>query len=153
MIAIDRRDPRPWPEATRCARSARRQTVRARCSNAPAGQPPGRMNRRSGGRSALEPSIAPSSRVTSSTSIAAFSTRAGNPVRGIGEHGAEREQDRAESASQYLVDVGAGRVRADEAQPGIQLVDVAVGLDTRGSAFDTRVPSNSPVSPSSPVLV
>ena len=48
-------------EAT-IARSARRQIVRATCSAAPAGDPPARMNRRSGGSSAsrlIDPALEP----------------------------------------------------------------------------------------------
>ena len=57
------------------ARSARRQTVRATCSAAPAGVPPARMKRRSGGMTASYSSIQRSSRATSSIETAAFVTR------------------------------------------------------------------------------
>ena len=41
---------------------------------------------------------------------------------------------------------------ADEAEPGVELVDFAVGVHAR-VVFSTRVPSKSDVSPVSPVRV
>ena len=74
------------------ARSARRQTVRATCSAAPACDPPARMKRRSGGSAASSASIHPSSRVMS----AGGDRRLRHPIRdlvsGIRQPRAEREQ-------------------------------------------------------------
>ena len=79
-------------------RSARRQTVRATCSAAPAGDPPARMKRRSGGRSASSRSIVRSRRATSASPSDALATRLGDRVGRIGELGAERRTGRAGSA-------------------------------------------------------
>ena len=119
-------------------RSARRQTVRATCSAAPAGAPPARMKRRSGGSSASSRSISCSSRATSSSPSAAFVTRGGDLVAGIGELGAEREQialnvhELRRRASASSAD-GAG-----EAEPGVELVDFAVRVDARVVFRDAR---------------
>ena len=60
---------RPSPTTRR---SARRHTVRATCSCAPATEPPGRMNRRNGGSSSSSPSIVFSSASTSPVVMAAL---------------------------------------------------------------------------------
>ena len=73
-------------------RSARRQIVRARCSDAATGLPPARMNRRSGGNSLSKRSITSSSRCASASVIARLRHAAGDLVAGIGEHRADGVQ-------------------------------------------------------------
>ena len=73
-------------------RSARRQTARATCSAAPAGLPPARMKRRSGGSSASNRSISllePRHIVVSERRLRDAS---GDLLAGIGQLRAEREQ-------------------------------------------------------------
>ena len=82
-------------------RSARRQTVRARCSAAAAGVPPGRMKRRSGGSSASSLSIQPSRRATSSRPDGDLRHARGDALA-PGRRAARRARtDRAGSAAQH----------------------------------------------------
>ena len=70
---------------------------------------------------------------------------------GIGEPRADREEV-ALNPFEHRLHVGIHTRGADAAEPRAELVHVAVGVDAR-IRLDTRVPSNSPVSPLSPVLV
>jgi hypothetical protein len=72
-------------------------------------------------------------------------------LAGIGELRTERKQVLLD-ANERLVQVGVQPGGTGEAEPGIQLVDVAVRIDPTVSLL-TRLPSNSDVSPASPVRV
>ena len=74
------------------ARSARRQIVRARCSAAPACDPPARMKRRSGGSADSSASIQPSSRAMSAGGDRRLRHAVRDLVAGIRQPRAEREQ-------------------------------------------------------------
>ena len=110
-----------------------------------AGVPPARMNRRSGGSSASSASIQPPSRAMSSARPPPSS-----PVRrsdATDPPGGAPTANRSRwICSSMRADVAAGLGARDESEPGVQLVDVAIGGDT-GSDFGTRVPSKSAVSP------
>ena len=118
-------------------RSARRQTARATCSAAPAGLPPARMNRRSGGNSASYRSITCSSRVTSSSPKRGLGDAGGQFFAGIGELRAEREQVLLET-HELGIDFGVGARRAGQAQEGVRLVDLAVRVNARLTLPDAR---------------
>ena len=92
------------------ARSARRQTVRATCSAAPAGAPPARMKRRSGGssRRSVDPALEPRDVLRRDRG---FRDASGDAVRRIGEPRAEREQV-ALDLLELRRDVAVGQVRA-----------------------------------------
>ena len=134
-------------------RSARRETVRARCSAAAAGLPPGSTKERNGASAALSRSISPSSRSTWAATMRSGSIRRRAPVVGRRQVGAEVEQVVLD-ARQHGVELrqGAG-VQAGEADAGVGLVDRAVGLDARVALRPPGAAGARPVVPSSPVRV
>ena len=111
-------------------RSARRHTVRATCSEAPAGVPPARMNRRRGVSSPSKRSISASSRSTSPLPRTVFETRAATASDRIGQLRAEREQV-ALNVDERNVDVLVETRRAHEPEPRVELVDFTVRVDAR----------------------
>ena len=76
----------------------------------------------------------------------------GELVGRIGQLRAEREQIALDVRRAPSSSVRIEPRRAGEAEPGVQLVDLAVRVDAR-IVLPTRVPSNSDVSPVSPVRV
>ena len=134
----ERAPDRPAARARPCGvRRGGRPCARRAARRRP-GVPPARMKRRSGGSSASSRSISCSSRATSSS-----------PIDGLGD--ARRRACRPGSAScapsanrsrwmcdELGVEVGVERRRADEAEPGVQLVDLAVRVDARVGLADAR---------------
>ena len=127
-------------------RSARRQTVRATCSAAAFGVPPGRMNGSSGSSSASPASIARSSSAMRASSMRAFSRCCAHLRRGRAWRAARRSRTgRAGSATSTSSMRGIGSTARAKPSDGVQLVDVAVGLDARmvlghaAAAEQTRV--------------
>ena len=130
-LEASRRRARPSP-----ARRGGRPSC-ATCSAAPAGDPPARMKRRSGGSSPSSASIQPSSRAMSSPVTAAFVTR--SAMRAPDRPAARRwRTGRAGSARASAPSPSSVQARDDQAEPGVQLVDVAVRGDARVRLRDPR---------------
>ena len=111
------------------------------------------MKRRSGGSSASNRSIScfePRDVVVADHRLG---DARGELVRRIGELGAEREQIALDRDDLGVEVRRRAATRAHEPEPGVQLVDLAVRVDARIGFADARVPSNSEVSPVSPVRV
>ena len=112
--------------------------MRATWSAAPAGAPPARMNRRSGGSSASRRSISalePCRRRRRRATALVDARR--DPLARIGQLRAEREQV-ALNANERLVEIGIEAGGARQAEPGVQLVDLAVGVDAGVGLADAR---------------
>ncbi len=111
-------------------RSARRHTVRATCSDAPAGEPPARMNRRKRRHVRFElvdPAFQP-------RDVLAGDGRLLDPV---GDRAPRIRQPRTDGEEiplnplDHRLELAADGARTHEAQPRVELVDVAVGGDAR----------------------
>ena len=73
-------------------------------------------------------------------------------MRRVGEPRPERKQI-ALDAFDHRIELRVYHGRPRQAEPGVQLVDVTACADTWIRFRHARVPSKSPVSPRSPVLV
>src|SRR2546425_1133271 len=136
------------------ARSARRHTVRARCSAAALGVPPGRMKFLRGASFASCVSIA-------SSSVATFDAPTGAPLEasalrslpgsGVASSAPMVKRSRWMACSSPSPNPGGSSARAS---PMAALSSSTCPYaSTRRWSFGTRPPPNSPVSPASPVLV
>ena len=132
-------------------RSARRQMVRATCSAAPAGAPPGRMKRRA--------ARAPPRPRRSRPPAGARLRRRAPPfarARRCAPSGrrAGRRARTGRAAAARAAGRGPRRRRCARASPSIAFSSSTCPYaSTRGSDLRTRVPSKSAVSPASPVRV
>ena len=102
-------------------------------------RPPGRMNRRSGGSSCSRRSIVCSSRSTRLRVTAAFVTRAGDARRRVGQPGADGEQLLLNRLDDRLLEIHVVERRPRGAEAGVELVDLAVGVDARVGLRHARV--------------
>ena len=116
--------------SAQAARSARRATVRATCSSAAPGVPPGRMNESSLGRCALNSSHQPSSRVTYS-SVTRSGGYFGSGDDRVAQVGADVEQVVLHGGAAPRDIVGQLAQGQRHADRGVALVDVGVRGDPR----------------------
>ena len=93
------------------------------------GDPPARMKRRSGSSSCSSRSMTLFEPNDVSLGDGRFGDTRGDPVGGIRELGPDREQVALDSGD-LVVEITIAERRAGEAEPGVQLVDLAVGIDT-----------------------
>ena len=116
-------------------RSARRATVRAKCSWAATGEPPGRIKLLSGAKRSLILSISVSSHSTWLAAIRSAPS-ARRPSSGV-QRSAPRSNTAQCCIQVFLVCTGAGDFDADKTDHGVGFVDCAVGFDSRVMLRDT----------------